>query len=174
MTLDRRSFVDSRRTIFASHERALRGKRTATTLLLVLACVAIAACASRAPASTRPEFVIPNRGNSPFSSVVRVGHFLFVAGQIGTDSGGGLAKGGIGPETTAAMKQIQRLLIQAGSSLDRVAKCTVMLADMREWATMNEAYNAFFPQLRPARSSFGTTGLAVGAHVEIECMATVD
>ena len=71
------------------------------------------------------------------------------------------------------MKQIQRLLVQAGSSLD-VAKCTVMLADMREWATMNDAYNAFFPPLRPARSSFGTTGLAVGAHVEIECMATID
>ena len=148
---------------------------TSSRLLLALGCILIASCASsRAPASTRPEFVIPNRGNSPFSSVVRVGHFLFVAGQIGTDSGGGLAKGGTGPETTAAMKQIQRLLIQAGSSLDRVAKCTVMIADMREWATMNEAYNAFFPQLRPARSSFGTTGLAVGAHVEIECMATVD
>lgn len=148
---------------------------TRRSLFLAFACIAVAACASsRTPASTRPEFVVPNRGNSPFSSVVRVGHFLFVAGQIGTDSGAGLAKGGTGPETTAAMKNIQRLLVQAGSSLDRVAKCTVMLADMREWATMNEAYNAFFPQLRPARSSFGTTGLAVGAHVEIECMATVD
>jgi enamine deaminase RidA (YjgF/YER057c/UK114 family) len=151
------------------------GRTLFSALLVAVGSVATVACGSaRAPVSTRPEFVVPNRGNSPFSSVVRVGHFLFVAGQIGTDSGGGLAKGGTGPETTAAMKHIQRLLIQAGSSLDRVAKCTVMLADMREWATMNEAYNAFFPQLRPARSSFGTTGLAVGAHVEIECMATVD
>ena len=144
-------------------------------LLVAIAPIALAACgAARSAGSTRPEFVVPSRGNSPFSSVVRVGHMLYVAGQIGTDSGGGLAKGGIGPETTAAMKQIQRLLVQAGSSLDRVVKCTVMLADMREWATMNEAYIAFFPQAKPARSSFGTTGLAVGAHVEIECMATVD
>ncbi len=149
--------------------------RQISTRLFVLAGVMIiAGCASTRSSATRPEFVIPNRGSSPFSSVVRVGHLLFVAGQIGSDSGGGLAKGGIGPETTAAMRRIGALLTQAGSSLDRVAKCTVMLADMRDWAAMNEAYNAFFPTQRPARSSFGTTGLAVGAHVEIECIATVD
>ena len=143
--------------------------------LLVLLVVAIAGCgAARTPAATLPDFVIPNRGTSPFSSVVRVDHLLFVAGQVGTDSAGGLAKGGTGPETTAAMKRIERLLIQAGSSMDRVAKCTVMLLDMKDWAIMNDAYNAFFPKLRPARSSFGTSGLAVGARVEIECMATVD
>jgi reactive intermediate/imine deaminase len=102
-----------------------------------------------------------------------VGNVLYVSGQLGTD-GSGLAKGGIGPETTAAMKHISDLLKQAGSSLDRVAKCTVMLADMKDWAVMNEAYNAFFPERRPARSSFGTTGLAQGGHVEIECIATVD
>ena len=121
-----------------------------------------------------PDFVVPNRGTSPFSGVVRVGNLLFVSGQIGTDSTGGLAKGGIGPETTAAMKHISRLLTQAGSSLDRVAKCTVMIADMSQWAAMNEAYNAFFPKMKPARSSFGANGLAVGAHVEIECIATID
>jgi 2-iminobutanoate/2-iminopropanoate deaminase len=74
----------------------------------------------------------------------------------------------------AAMNRISQLLKQAGSSLDRVAKCTVMLADMKDWAVMNDAYVAFFPQRRPARSSFGTTGLAQGGHVEIECIATVD
>jgi len=99
---------------------------------------------------------------------------LFVSGQIGTDSTGALPKGGTAAETAEAMKHIRRLLIQAGSSLERVAKCTVMLGDMRDWAAMNEAYNSFFPQRRPARSSFGTTGLALGAHVEIECIATID
>jgi enamine deaminase RidA (YjgF/YER057c/UK114 family) len=72
------------------------------------------------------------------------------------------------------MTRIGQLLKQAGSSLDRVAKCTVMLADMKDWAAMNEAYIAFFPGKRPARSSFGTTGLAMGGLVEIECIATVD
>ena len=154
-------------------------KRTALSLSAAAGLAGLLGCASaKAPVSSRatpvlPEFVIPNRGNSPFSSVVKVGNLLFVAGQLGTDSTG-QAKGGTGPETTAAMKRISQLLTQAGSSLSRVAKCTVMLADMKDWAVMNDAYNAFFPERRPARSSFGTTGLAQGGHVEIECIATVD
>ena len=117
-----------------------------------------------------PEFVVPNTRNSPFSGVVRVGNLLFVAGQLGVDS----AKSGIAGETTSAMLHISQLLKQAGSSLDRVAKCTVMLADMSQWAEMNTAYIAFFPGPKPARSSFGATALALGGHVEIECIATVD
>jgi len=119
-----------------------------------------------------PEFVVPNSRTSPFSGVVRVGNTLYVSGQIGTDSTGRLPAGGIGPETTEAMKHISKLLLQAGSSLDHVAKCTVMLSDMSQWGAMNEAYMAFFPNRRPARSSFGATALAQGAHVEIECIAT--
>jgi lysine/arginine/ornithine transport system substrate-binding protein len=130
-------------------------------------------CAShQAHPSTLPVFVVPNSRTSPFSSVVRVGDMLYVSGQIGTDSTGALPKGGIGPETTEAMKHISRLLVQAGSSLDHVVKCTVMLSDMSQWGAMNQAYMAFFPERRPARSSFGATALAQGAHVEIECMAT--
>jgi enamine deaminase RidA (YjgF/YER057c/UK114 family) len=115
--------------------------------------------------------VVPSAGNSPFSGVVRVGILLFVAGQIGVDS----AKAGVAGETASALIHIRDLLRQSGSSLDRVAKCTVMLADMKDWAAMNEAYIKFFaPNKRPARSSFGTTGLALGARLEIECIATVD
>jgi reactive intermediate/imine deaminase len=151
-----------------------------TTLLrtLIIAPLVVVAlgCASARPASPKPasllpEFVVPNSPGSPFSPVVRVGNILYVSGQLGT---GGAAAGGIKGETTAAMTRISELLKQAGSSLERVAKCTVMLADMKDWAAMNEAYNAFFPTKRPARSSFGTNGLAMGGHVEIECIATVD
>ena len=142
--------------------------------LLTAAIAGTIGCASAKPATAAspvlPEFVVPNRGNSPFSGVVRVGNLLFVSGQLGTDS---LGKG-IGAETASAMNRISQLLKQAGSSLDRVAKCTVMLSDMSQWAAMNEAYNKFFPQRRPARSSFGATALAQGGHVEIECIATVD
>jgi reactive intermediate/imine deaminase len=121
----------------------------------------------------RPEFVVPSRGANPFSPVVRVGNLLFVAGQLGTDSTG-LVKGGIGAETTAALRNISNVLKEAGSSMDRVAKCTVMMSDMSKWAEMNTAYIAFFPGPKPARSSFGATALALGGHVEIECIATVD
>ena len=57
--------------------------------------------------------------------------------------------------------------------MDRIVKCTVMLADIAEWADTNAVYVTFFPGHRPARSAFGTSGLALGARVEIECLATV-
>ena len=57
--------------------------------------------------------------------------------------------------------------------MDRVVKCTVMMADMREWEAMNAVYTTFFPKGKPARSAFGATGLALGARVEIECIAAV-
>lgn len=157
-------------------------KRIALTSVLVAltGCASGSVAATGAPtaavsgsgSSLMPEFVVPNTRNSPFSGVVRVGNTLYVSGQIGTDSTGKLPAGGIGPETTEAMKHISKLLVQAGSSLDHVAKCTVMLSDMSQWNAMNEAYVAFFPNRRPARSSFGATALAQGAHVEIECIAT--
>jgi 2-iminobutanoate/2-iminopropanoate deaminase len=60
---------------------------------------------------------------------------------------------------------------ESGSSMERVVKCTVMMADMAEWPRMNAVYATFFPGPRPARSAFGTTGLSLGARVEIECIA---
>jgi 2-iminobutanoate/2-iminopropanoate deaminase len=137
---------------------------------LILALFTAACSAAKPKTSVLPEYVIPNRGTSPFSSVVRVGNLLFVAGQLGTDS----ARAGIAGETTSAMLKIGDLLKRSGSSLERVAKCTIMMADMKEWAAMNEAYLKFFPDHRPARSSFGATALANNGRVEIECIATVD
>jgi enamine deaminase RidA (YjgF/YER057c/UK114 family) len=63
------------------------------------------------------------------------------------------------------------LLEGHGSGMDRVVKCTVMLADIGEWAAMNREYVRHFPARPPARSAFGTSGLALGARVEIECLA---
>ena len=110
----------------------------------------------------------------PFSAAVRVGHMLYLSGQIGVDADQKLARG-IKPETTEIMERIRRLLEKNGSSLNQVVKCTVMMADMSEWAAMNEVYITYFPKGRlPARSAFGTNGLALGARVEIECLAVVD
>lgn len=111
----------------------------------------------------------------PFSPAVQVGNILFLAGQIGTsaDAKGGVVAGGIQAETRQTMLNIKDVLEKSGSSLDRVVKCTVFMADMREWDAMNEVYATFFPRNKPARSAFGATGLALGARVEIECMAAV-
>ncbi len=64
------------------------------------------------------------------------------------------------------------MLTAAGSSLARVAKCTVFLADIRDFATMNEVYATFFPTDPPARSTVAGSGLALGARIEIDCLAT--
>src|SRR5512142_2460385 len=109
----------------------------------------------------------------PFSEAVRVGNMLYLAGQIGTDAAGNVVPGGITAETRQAMDNIRATLERYGSSLDRVVKATVMLADMAEWAAMNEVYVTYFDKHLPARSAFGAAGLALGARVEIECVAVV-
>ncbi|HWN19210.1 MAG TPA: RidA family protein [Gemmatimonadales bacterium] len=116
-------------------------------------------------------FPMPGGQTLPFSEAVRVGNMLYLSGQLGTDSTGKLVPGGIGPETRQALSNIAAALARHGSSLDRVVKCTAMLADMAEWAAMNEVYVTFFPSPRPARSAFGASGLALGARLELECMA---
>jgi reactive intermediate/imine deaminase len=116
------------------------------------------------------------RGGStlPFSEAVRVGDLLILSGKLGTESSGKLATGGIKSETRQTMENIRSALEAYGSSLDQVVKCTVMLADMKEWGEMNEVYRTFFKTERmPARSALGVNGLALGARVEIECLAVV-
>ncbi len=113
--------------------------------------------------------------NLPFSEAVRVGNLLFLSGQIGVIPGTlRLAEGGIAAETRQTLENIKTTLEANGSSLEQVVKCTVMLADISEWQAMNEVYVTFFPGPKPARSAFGTSGPALGARVEIECLATVE
>jgi len=112
--------------------------------------------------------------NRPFSEAVRVGNWLILSGNIGVNpETRTLPPGGIKAETKQIMENIMRTLEKYGSSLDQVVKCTVMLADISEWSAMNEVYVTYFPNHKPARSAFGTSGLALGARLEIECWATV-
>lgn len=111
----------------------------------------------------------------PFSSAVRVGSLLFLSGQIGNVPGTRqLADTGIAGQTRAALENIRSILTAAGSSLDRVVKCTVFLVRFDDYAGMNVVYATFFPTDPPARSTVATSGLAFGARTEIECVATVD
>ena len=110
----------------------------------------------------------------PFSDAVRVGQMLYLSGRIGVLPGSNvLTPGGISGETKQVMDSIQNVLERNGSSMNHVVKCTVMLADIEEWSDMNSVYVTYFPEHKPARSAFGTSGLAMGARVEIECLATV-
>jgi 2-iminobutanoate/2-iminopropanoate deaminase len=108
----------------------------------------------------------------PFSPAVRVGDVIYLSGQIGNRIGTReLVPGGIAAETRQAMENIDSVLQASGSSLDRIFKCTVFLADIGDYAAMNEVYASFFPKDPPARSTVAGSGLALGARVEIECMA---
>jgi 2-iminobutanoate/2-iminopropanoate deaminase len=128
-----------------------------------------------APAKSAPvEYAsASNPSARTLSDYVRVGNIIYLSGKLGTDSTGKLAPGGIAAETKQALENIKASLEKAGSSIDNVVKCTVMLADIKEWAEMNTVYVTFFKKERlPARSAFGTSGLVMNARVEIECMAT--
>ena len=118
--------------------------------------------------SSNPEMQLP------VSDAVRVGSMLYLSGKIGNIPGTAqLAEGGIAGETRQTMENIKGALEKYGSSLDEVVKCTVFLADIAEWGAMNEVYRTYFPVNPPARSALGSSGLALGARVEIECLAAL-
>ncbi|MEP6617755.1 MAG: RidA family protein [bacterium] len=142
--------------------------------LAALASVSLAAaCASAKPASAPSPVYPPVTGAArPFSPFVRANGFIFLAGQLGTDSTGKLAPGGIAAETRQAMQNIKTLLERNGSSMDKVVKCMVLLADIGDRQAMSDVYATFFaPDKRPARTAAGVSGLAVNGKVEIECQA---
>ena len=110
----------------------------------------------------------------PFSPAVRVGNMLYLSGQIGNVPGQRqLADTGIAGQTRQTLENIKAVLAHAGSSMERVVKCTVFLVDIRDFMAMNAVYVTFFPKDPPARSTVAGSGLALGARVEIECLATV-
>jgi reactive intermediate/imine deaminase len=143
-----------------------------------IAVSSITIAQQRKPRSKYVEFLTSEDTTSlnvPFSEAVRVGNTLYLSGNIGNIPGKKqLVEGGIKAETKQAMENIKRVLERNGSSFDRVFKCSVMLADIKEWQAMNEVYTTYFSENRfPARSAFGASGLALGARTEITCMATV-
>ena len=149
-------------------------------LMTMIVCVAADAQKKdqAKPATTQAATVEWSSASNPaartLSDFVRVGNILYLAGKLGTDSTGNLVPGGIGPETKQTLENIKDVLDKNGSSMDHVIKCTVMLADIKEWAAMNTVYTTFFKKERlPARSALGVSGLVRDARVEIECMAVL-
>jgi len=107
----------------------------------------------------------------PFSESARAGGLLFLAGQVGEDTGGQLAPGGIQAEAELMMLNIAATLGRRGLTMDHVVKCTVFLADIDEWGAFNEVYKRHFTPPYPARSAMAASGLVGGARVEMECIA---
>lgn len=124
------------------------------------------------------EFLLSEQtkaANRPFSDAVRVGKMIYLSGTLGTLPGKStLAPGGTGAETRQALENIKAMLADYGTSMDRVVKCTVMLADIKDYGVMNEIYVSYFPGSKPARSTFAANGLALGAKTEIECWAMLN
>jgi 2-iminobutanoate/2-iminopropanoate deaminase len=141
------------------------------------AAAILAAFTATAIAGSPPAVEFLNSGKItpatlPFSEAVRAGDTLYLSGQVGVKPGTlELAPGGIRGEARQALENIKTTLETHGYSMRDVVKCTVMLADIAEWATFNEVYKAYFSPPYPARSAFGTNGLAIGARVEVECVA---
>lgn len=114
---------------------------------------------------------LAERQNTPFSAAVETENLLFLSGQIGKDHKKGiLVPGGIKAETKQALENIKAVLAQHNSSLDRVVKCTVILADINDFKDFNSVYVQYFPN-KPARTTFAAGGLAIGAKIEIDVIA---
>src|SRR5215217_3105938 len=107
----------------------------------------------------------------PYSQAIKAGGFVFVSGQIPIDPATGeFVSGGITEQTDRVLKNLAAVLDAAGSSLERVVKTTVFLADMKEFSGMNEVYATFFTGAPPARATVAAAGLPRDARVEIEAV----
>jgi 2-iminobutanoate/2-iminopropanoate deaminase len=108
----------------------------------------------------------------PYSQAVRAGDLLFCSGQIPMDpETGELVTGEIGAQTERVLKNIRAVLEAAGAGLDRVVRCTVFLADMNDFAAMNEVYGRFFEKDPPARAAVEVSRLPRDVGVEIAAVA---
>jgi len=111
----------------------------------------------------------------PYSQAIRVGDFVFTAGQIALDPATGeLAGATIEEQTRRALTNLKAVLEAAGSGMGKVVKTTVFLANLADFAKMNAVYGEFFPGNPPARTTVQVAALPRGALVEIECVAILD
>ena len=146
-------------------------------VLLLTGCTPTRPSASSTPAAPSPgphrEVLAPNPSPmAVFSPAIRTGNLVFLSGQLGLKEGTReMVPGGITAETEQTLKRIRSLLNDIGLDMEDVVKCTVFLVDINDYPKMNEVYLKYFPTDPPARSALAASGLALGAQVEIECIA---
>ena len=150
-----------------------------TLVLLLAGCTPTRPSSSSGSSSALPDpgshrqVLAPNRSPmAVFSPAIRTGNLVFLSGQLGLKPGTReLVPGGIAAETEQTLEGIRSLLNDIGLDMEDVVKCTVFLADINDYPKMNEVYLRYFPKDPPARSALAASGLALGALVEIECIA---
>jgi len=142
--------------------------------LLALALLGISAMANASDTKSGVQRIgepTLNGTRLPFSTAVRAGDTVYLSGALGITPDGKLADG-LDAQARLAMDNLGAALRSAGLGWGDVAKCTVMLDDMADWPAFNKVYVTYFPDGKyPARSAFGTDGLALGALLEVECIA---
>jgi reactive intermediate/imine deaminase len=139
--------------------------------LIVLATVSCHAGPATRPVA-RIDSALTAGLDLPFAEVVRAGDMLYLSGMVGIRPGTmSLVEGGLEPEARQTLDNIRTMLEAAGASMNDVVRCLVMLDDISQWSRFNAIYVEYFGEHRPARSAIGAEGLALGAQVEIECIA---
>lgn len=139
------------------------------------ACLFATAVVAPAALAKSPEFLNSGKvypANVPLAEAVRIDGMLLLSGQIGIIPGTlKLVEGGMKAEAKQTMDNIKTSLEAHGYTMSDLVKCTVMLADIKQWGEFNEIYKTYFKEHFPARSAMGVSGLAVGAQLEVECIA---
>jgi len=142
---------------------------------MVLTGAVLCACGLQTDGSDRTIFHNSERNKDlgiPLSTAVEADGWIFLSGTLGINpETRTLAPGGITPETQQIMENIKSNLSDLDLSMGDIVKCTVMIDDMADWPAFNAVYKTFFDGRYPARSAFGADGLALGAVVEVECIA---
>ena len=160
--------------------RSMTRRLSRMSMNCLILVISLASGVAASEEKENPMASTPNRpiiadglGRLPqFSHATVAGELIFVSGTLGTlGEAFELAPGGTGPQTTQTLKNIETILRAAGAEMSDVVKVSVYLADMTTFQEMNEAYSRFFPESPPARITVGGAVLALGAAVEIECVA---
>jgi 2-iminobutanoate/2-iminopropanoate deaminase len=143
--------------------------RAVLSAFVMVSCFGLAS--HHAEGQTRKAVNLSAAKDLPFSDGIVAGNTLYIAGQEGSDASGKLAVGGIGPETSAALDNVQKVLKAAGFELKDVVSVTVYLADIHEFPDMNKVYKGILPDPKPARATIQAAALVGNARIEISAIA---
>jgi len=150
---------------------ANQGKPARVLMFVASIMLGTSLCVLPASAQEHKGVNLSSARGLPFSDGIVAGNTLYVAGQQGTDASDKLVAGGIGPETSACLENIQKVLKAAGFQLKDVVSVTVYLVDIHEFPDMNKVYKSVLPDPKPARATVQVAALVNGARIEISAIA---